>query len=219
MKILPLFLVALFMTCQGGSVGDAYELPQPVNTNRSIEECMTLRRSVRAFSDDTLTPQQVSNLLWAAQGITDTNRGLRTVPSAGATYPLEVYLMAPQGIFYYEPQVHSLTVLRLKDDRLELAKSCYSQPWVAKAQVSIVLCAVPERTSARYGDRAMRYILLEAGHAAQNILLEASAMDLGGVPIGAFDDKKVSALLGLDTVKENTIPLYIISIGVPAKEK
>ncbi len=219
MKILPLFLVALFMTCQGGSVGNSYELPQPENTNRSIEECMSLRRSVRSFSDDTLTPQQVSNLLWAAQGITDTNRGLRTVPSAGATYPLEVYLMAPQGIFYYEPHVHSLTVLRLKDDRLELAKSCYSQPWVAKAQVSIVLCAVPERTSTRYGDRAMRYILLEAGHAAQNILLEASAMDLGGVPIGAFDDKKVSALLGLDTVKENTIPLYIISIGVPAKEK
>jgi SagB-type dehydrogenase family enzyme len=219
MKILPLFLIALFMTCQGGSVGDSYELPQPVNTNRSIEECMSSRRSVRSFTTDTLTPQQVSNLLWAAQGITDTNRGLRTVPSAGATYPLEIYLLASHGIFRFEPKVHSLSVLKLQDSRQELANACYGQPWVAGAQVSFVLCAVPERTSGRYGDRAMRYILLEAGHAAQNMLLEAVAMNLGGVPIGAFDDKKISNLIGLDTVQESTIPLYIISIGVPAREK
>ena len=180
---------------------------------------MSSRRSVRSFADDTLTPQQVSNLLWAAQGITDTNRGLRTVPSAGATYPLEVYLLAPQGIFHYDPALNSLSVLKLQDARQELANACYSQPWVARAQISIVLCAIPERTSGRYGDRTMRYILLEAGHAAQNILLEAAALNLGGVPIGAFDDKKVGALIGLDSAQENTIPLYINSIGVPAKEQ
>jgi SagB-type dehydrogenase family enzyme len=216
-KYAIILAVMLFAACPGGNVALEHSLPQPLQTNRSIEECLAARRSIRSFASDTLTTEQIATLLWAAQGITDTTRGFRTAPSAGATYPLEAYLLTHQGIFLYHPTAHKITLVKKGDKRAELALACWGQVWVGKAPASIVLCAVPERTSQRYGERAMRYIWMEAGHAAQNILLEAVALELGGVPIGAFSDDAVSKLLDLDKAKEETIPLYVLPIGVPKR--
>ncbi|MEA3310709.1 MAG: SagB/ThcOx family dehydrogenase [candidate division WOR-3 bacterium] len=218
MKRYPLLLaVMLFAACPGGNVALEYSLPEPLQTNRSIEECLAARRSVRGFTSDTLTTEQIATLLWAAQGITDAARGFRTAPSAGATYPLETYLFTRNGIFLYHPESHKITLLKKGDKRVELTVACWGQVWVGKAPASIVLCAVPERTSRRYGERAMRYIWMEAGHAAQNILLEAVALGLGGVPIGAFSDDAVSKLLDLDKAEDKTIPLYVLPVGIPKR--
>ncbi len=215
MKRYPLLLaLAFFAACPGGNVAEEYKLPEPLQTNRSIEECLAARRSIRGFTSDTLTTEQIATLLWAAQGITDTTRGFRTAPSAGATYPLEAYLVTAQGIFLYHPAAHKITLVKKGDKRVELTVACLGQVWVGKAPASIVLCAVPERTSRRYGERAMRYVWMEAGHAAQNILLEAVALGLGGVPIGAFSDEAVSKLLDLD---KSTIPLYVLPVGIPKR--
>ncbi|MBA7596591.1 hypothetical protein ES703_03569 [subsurface metagenome] len=216
-KYAIILAVMLFAACPGGNVAEEYKLPKPLQTDRSIEQCLAARRSVRSFASDTLTTEQIATLLWAAQGITDTTRGFRTAPSAGATYPLETYLVTKQGIFHYDPKPHKLTLVKKGDRRAELALACLGQYWVGKAPASIVLCAVPERTSQRYGERAMRYIWMEAGHAAQNILLEAVALNLGGVPIGAFSDDAVSKLLDLDKAEEKTIPLYVLSVGTPKR--
>ncbi len=224
MKLIPLLTLALFLVCTGGNnMEDTFALPDPIRTNRSIEECLALRRSVRSFTSDTLTHAQISTLLWAAQGVTDTTRntrntgrGLRTVPSAGATYPLETYIVVPQGTFHYVPSTHQVKLLKAGDLRAALAAACLNQQCVLKAPCSIVLCAVPERTSKRYGERAMRYIYMEAGHAAQNVHLEAVALGLGSVPVGAFDDDALTKLLNLGLAEQKTIPLYVISIGVPA---
>jgi len=218
MKVLPLLVLALFMTCPGGDgVEDAFVLPDPMRTDRSIEECLALRRSVRSFTSDTLTHAQISTLLWAAQGVTDTARGFRTAPSAGATFPLETYVVVPEGLFHYDPGSHTVSLLKAGEQREELAKTCLNQRCVLKAPCSIILCAVPERTSGRYGKRAMRYIWMEAGHAAQNIHLEAVALGLGSVPVGAFDDEALARLLDIDNAEQKTLPLYVISIGVPAR--
>jgi len=227
MKVIPLLTLALFLVCTGGNnMEDTFALPDPIRTNRSIEECLALRRSVRSFTSDTLTHAQISTLLWAAQGITDTTRnthntrntgrGLRTAPSAGATYPLETYIVVPQGTFHYVPSTHQVKLLKAGDLRAALAAACLNQQCVLKAPCSIVLCAVPERTSKRYGERAMRYIYMEAGHAAQNVHLEAVALGLGSVPVGAFDDDALAKFLELNTAEQKTIPLYVISTGVPA---
>ncbi|MBN2381139.1 SagB/ThcOx family dehydrogenase [candidate division WOR-3 bacterium] len=220
MKALPLLGVLLFIACpKEGALGKSNDctvtLPDPVRTDRSIEECMSLRRSVRSFSADTLSLAQLSNLLWAAQGVTEPVRGFRTTPSAGATYPLEVYVFDSNGVFHYEPGAHKITIAKSGDQRAELARACLNQGCVKAAPTSIVLCAVPERTSARYGERAMRYIYMEAGHTAQNIHLEAVALGLGSVPVGAFDDEAVAKLLDLDKAIQETVPLYVIPVGVP----
>jgi len=218
MKRYPLLLaVMVFAACPGGNVAEEYKLPEPLQTNRSIEECLAGRRSIRSFTSDTLTTGQIATLLWAAQGITDTARGFRTAPSAGATYPLEAYLVTHQGIFLYHPTAHKITLVKKGDKRVELTVACLGQVWVGSAPVSIVLCAVPERTSQRYGERAMRYIWLEAGHAAQNVLLEAVALGLGGVTVGAFNDGAVSKLLDLDKAEDKTIPLYVLPVGIPKR--
>lgn len=217
MKVLPLLIIAVFLACpEGGSVDNNISLPEPAPSGRSVEECLGQRRSVRDFTSDTLTHEQISTLLWAAQGTTDSTRGFRTAPSAGATFPLETYVVVAQGIFIYDPSMHSVSVVKAGDARGQLAKVCFNQSFVGKAPCSIVLCAVPARTSQRYGERAMRYIWMEAGHVGQNILLEAVALGLGGVPVGAFDDDALARLLDLHKIEQKTIPLYVITVGVPA---
>lgn len=208
-------ILVIFAACPGDNVAIEQKLPEPIKTDRSIEECLAQRRSVRGFTDDTLTTEQLSTLLWAAQGITDTARGFRTAPSAGATFPMETYLVTKQGIFLYHPAEHKLTLVKKSDKRAELALACLGQFSVGRAPCSIILCAVPKRTAGRYGERAMRYIWLEAGHAAQNVLLEAVALGLGGVPVGAFSDDALAKLLELDKSSEETIPLYVLPVGVP----
>ncbi|MBL7068699.1 MAG: SagB/ThcOx family dehydrogenase [Candidatus Omnitrophica bacterium] len=188
----------------------AVGLPKPaLKGDISIEEVIEKRRSIRSYSEKELTDEQLSQLLWAAQGITDT-RGLRAAPSAGALYPLEIYVVKKDGLFHYSPDGHKLEPISDKDLRPGLAKAALGQGFVAQAPVDIIICAVYKRIQSRYGDRGVRYTDIEVGHAAENVHLQAVALGLGSVPVGAFSDDAVSSLLGLS--KEET-PVYIIPVG------
>ncbi len=188
-------------------------LPDPMPTEPgSLEEAIAERRSVRDLIDRPLSDAQIGQLLWSAQGITG-SRGRRAAPSAGATYPLEVYVATTDGVAKYEIDDHALSDHLDVDRRSALAAAAFGQEWIADAGAVIVLTGVIERTADRYGDRAERFVLLEAGHAAQNVLLQATALDLVGVPVGAFDDAEVRELLELPTDHE---PLYLLPIGFPA---
>ncbi len=192
-------------------------LPEPRHDGGvSVEEAILRRKSVRDYASQALTLNDVSQLLWVAQGITDPAADPRVVPSAGATYPLEVYVVigsvtgvAP-GIYRYEPEGHQLLKVVLGDKRQELAGAAMGERFVAEAAIDIVITAVYERTTARYGGRGIRYVHMEVGHAAQNVYLQAVALDLGTVVVGAFDDGQVKAVLNLP---DNENPLYIMPVG------
>ena len=171
---------------------------------------MAARRSVRRFTPQALSIQQISQLCWAAQGITDTSRGLRTCPSAGATYPLEIYIVTAEGVDRYRPADHSLERHRDGDMRQALQAAAKNQTSVGGAPATFVIAAVASRTEKKYGDRALRYIHMEAGHCGQNILLEAVALGLGAVPVGAFRDDAVAKALSLPA---DHAPLYLIPVG------
>jgi len=189
---------------------EAVELPPPdTEGGATLTQALAKRRSLREYGMRALTLQETSQLLWATQGITD-SRGFRTAPSAGATFPLEVYLAKSDGLWHYEPKGHRLRRLSSEDARQALASAAVQQTWMAQAPVLFVLTAVAERTSGRYGERAERYIDMEIGHAAQNLLLQAVALGLGGVPVGAFQDAEVARVIGLPA---NEMPLYIVPVG------
>ncbi len=188
-------------------------LPTPrLRGTLTLEEALAQRRSVREFSGASLTLAELGQLLWAAQGITH-SAGLRTAPSAGALYPLEVYAATREGVCHYEPQGHQLIVRVQRDVRPELYAAALRQGAVLNAPAVIVIAAVYGRTAQKYGEeRSPRYVHLEAGHAAQNLLLQAVALNLGAVPIGAFEDDKVKQVLALPSDQQ---PLYLIPIGHP----
>jgi len=173
------------------------------------------RRSTRSYTGESITLQEVSQLLWAAQGITD-SRGFRTAPSAGALYPLEVYVVAgdvenlASGVYKYEPRDHELSLIIDGDKRSELADAALAQSWVEEGALAMVFTAAYGRTTVKYGERGVRYVHMEVGHAAQNLCLQATAMGLGLVTVGAFHDEQVSELLNLP---EDEKPLYIIPVG------
>ena len=197
--------------------------PRPLPDSRSIqlsepdlggtiplEAALAARRSVRNFHEEPLTEAQIGQLLWAAQGITHPNR-YRTAPSAGALYPLEVYAATADGLFLYNPEDHSLVQILTGDPRPRLYEAALEQAPVREAPLVIVITGVYARTIAKYGkDRAPLYVHLEAGHAAQNVLLQAVALGLGAVPIGGFYETQVKDALSLP--KEQT-PLYLIPVG------
>ncbi len=192
------------------------ELPEPrYDSDVSIEQSLLRRRSIRSYSGESLTLQELSQLLWAAQGTTDP-RGFRTAPSAGALYPLELYVVAGDvqnlspGVYRYEPLEHGLVKTIDGDKRLELADAAVWQDFVGEGAIVIVFTAVYERTTGKYGDRGIRYVHMELGHAAQNLCLQATAMDLGVVTVGAFYDEEVVELLN---IPENEHPLYVIPVG------
>lgn len=186
-------------------------LPPPALVgDASLEELLALRRSVRQYDDQPLTTSELGQLLWAAQGITD-ERGLRTAPSAGALYPLEIYLATAEGVFHYDPHGHQLLALSQNDARPDLHAAALRQDPVRQAPAVFIVTAVYERTAQKYGDeRTPRYVHLEAGHAAQNLLLQAVALGLGAVPIGAFHDEEIQKALGLPADHR---PLYLIPVG------
>jgi len=199
---------------QGETGGREIALPSPDTAGgMSLTETLAKRRSVREFAPDSLTLEQISQLAWAAQGITEPNRGLRTAPSAGATYPLELYLLTKDGIFHYVPQGHKLVQLGEVDRRGELAQAALGQASVAGAALDIVIAGVFSRTEAKYRGRARQYVYIEAGHVGQSIHLQAVALGLGSVSVGAFRDQAVSEVLGL---AEEETPLYIIPVGKKA---
>ncbi len=185
-------------------------LPGPkTQGNVSVEEALQHRRSVRDYTDGDIALSDLSQLLWAAQGITST-QGFRTAPSAGALYPLNVYAVNATGVYRYVPQNHSLERISSADVRESLAKAALNQSAVRTAPLTLVVTGSYERTAVKYGDRAEQYVHLEAGHAAQNVLLECTALGLGAVPIGGFDDAGVGAALGAPADHR---PLYLIPVG------
>lgn len=215
LKFIFIFLLTLSFTLS--LKAEAFiELPKPrIKGNVSIEETLNKRRSVREYSQEALSLNEVSQILWSAQGITD-QRGGRTSPSAGALYPLRVYLVSGNvknlnsGIYLYEPKGHKLQKIKEGDFREDLSKASLGQPWVKNAPLNLVITAEYEITTRKYGERGIRYVHIEVGHVAQNVLLQAVALDLGAVPVGAFYDGAVKKILNL---KEKENPLYIIPIG------
>ena len=178
----------------------------------TLDDALSSRRSVRLFSPRPLTADEMLQLCWAAQGITDP-AGHRTAPSAGARYPLELLVVTASGCFAYDPPHHRI-VRRTDDDlRPALQWAALSQEPVGLSPAVFVITANPARATEQYGSRGERYVHLEAGHAAQNLLLEATTMDLGAVPIGAYDDARVREVLDLGGDCE---VLYLIPVGEPA---
>jgi SagB-type dehydrogenase family enzyme len=192
--------------------GAVLDLPAPRTMGGpALDEILAERRSVREFTDEPLALEDLSQLLWAAQGIT-ADWGGRTAPSAGALYPLEVYVATPEGLYHYLPDGHRAQVVQDADVRSRLGAAAFGQEAVSGAAVVFAITAVYVRTAAKYGARAERYVQLEAGHACQNLLLEAVALGLGAVPIGAFDDGTVARILGLPAGES---PLYLVPVGHP----
>jgi SagB-type dehydrogenase family enzyme len=192
------------------------KLPDPGLTGDvSLEEALATRRSIREYSQLPLSLEELSQMLWAAQGITS-DTGARTAPSAGGLYPLEVYVAVGRvnnlspGIYRYQPKGHELISIKEGDFRGDLAGAALDQSWVKEAAIDVIISFASNRITPKYGDRGIRYAHLEAGHAAQNLCLQTTVLDLGAVTIGAFDDEKVKELLGIP--KEET-PLYIIPVG------
>jgi SagB-type dehydrogenase family enzyme len=180
-----------------------------------LEVILSKRRSIRDYADSPLTKDEVMKLLWAGQGITG-DEGKRAAPSAGPFYPLRIYVavgnvtdLSP-GVYRYKPEDNSLIRVKDGDVRTELADAALGQSWVKNGAIDIVIAAVYEETAAKYGEKAERFVHLEAGHAAQNICLEATALDLDLVTVGGFDDAKVAMTIGLS---RNENPLYIIPVG------
>lgn len=198
-------------------MNEKIKLPKPKHTGSvSVEQALLERRSVREYNNESLTLDEVSQLLWAAQGISDPNGFYRTAPSAGALYPLEVYIVTGRlegvqvGVYKYLPHQHTLTTVFEGDVRKELTKAALGQYCVKDAAVVIVISAVYERTTGKYGDRGIRYVHMEAGHAAENIFLQAVALDLGMVTVGAFYDEDVEEVLDMPA---NERALYILPVG------
>lgn len=189
------------------------KLPDPVKDSKfSVERAINERRSIRTYKDAPLTLKEVSQLLWASQGTVASGR--RAAPSAGATYPLEIFFVAgnveglKQGLYRYKNKEHSLELIREGDFRKPISDRALRQDMILKAPATIVVSAVFERTRARYGARAERYVHMEAGHVGENIMLQATALGLGTVPVGAFIDSEVKSVLG---IKED--PLYLFPVG------
>jgi SagB-type dehydrogenase family enzyme len=170
---------------------------------------------VRRFSKAPLDLATVGQLLWSAQGITHPH-GLRTAPSAGALYPLELYIVAgaveglPPAVYRYIPKQHRLIETALTDRRRALAEAAFHQSWLSEAPLVVVFTAIYSRTTRKYGSRGKQYVHMEVGHAAQNLYLQAGAQALGTVVVGAFDDDEVSKLLDLP---DNTEPLLLMPVG------
>ena len=171
---------------------------------------------MRSFQNKNLTLEQISQILWSAQGITS-KRGFRSAPSAGAIYPIEIYYISSDGLFHYIPQGHKIVRMdpsgeRLKDGdlRIQLCDAALGQDFIETAGISIIICCDYDKIISRYSKRGIRYADMEAGHIAQNIQLQAVALGLGSVSVGAFSDDEVSKLLNLP---RNRMPIYIIPVG------
>ncbi len=191
------------------------ELPKPnAQGSISLEQAIENRKSVRSFTKQTLSLDFIGQILWAGQGLRGSTSS-RTVPSAGALYPLELYLVIEEGVYHYVPERHQVEPHIEGDMRSSLSSAALGQECVAQAPATLLLTAVFSRIETKYGkERSPQYIYLEAGHAAQNILLQATALGLDGVPVGAFYEEQVSKVLQLPQAH---YPLYLIPLGFAEK--
>lgn len=210
-KLFLIFL--LIIIANGGSIALAdIKLPNPDTIGKMpLETAIYQRRSIRSFLEKDLSMEQISQLLWAAQGITDKKSGFRSAPSAGALYPITIYVAKKDGLYEYLPKTHSIRMVTDKDLRGNLASASMGQRSVSQAAVDIIITANYKITQTKYGSRMDMYVWLEAGHIAQNVLLQAVALGLASVPIGVFNDSQVKS-----TIKTKD-PLYILPIGYPAR--
>jgi SagB-type dehydrogenase family enzyme len=191
-------------------MSEIINLPKPKRESSvSLEEAIAVRRSRRDFLPQSLTLEQIGQLPWAAQGHEASGR-FRTIPSAGATYPLELFVITGDGLFHYLTAKHSLEKLTGQDLRAVLASAAWGQGFVEAAPLTLVFAAEFSRTTNHYGKRGIRYVYMEAGHAAQNVHLQAEALGLGSVAVGAFDDAAVSKVLSLP---KNLEPVYMVTVG------
>ncbi len=192
------------------------KLPKPqYDSNVSIEETLLKRRSIRSYKSETLAIAEISQLLWSAQGVTN-RKGFRTAPSAGALYPLEVYIAAGNvtdldaGIYKYYPHRHEIVNTVKGDKRSELCRAGLGQSSIKNAPAVMVFCAVFERVTGRYGKRGIQYVHMEVGHAIQNVCLQAISLGLGSVIIGAFNDYDVKEVMNFELDEH---PLLILPVG------
>jgi len=211
--VLCYFTVEVVMAHSHGQI----VLPKPVlHGNQSLGQLLQKRRSIREYRDENIALADVGQLLWAAQGITH-EQGYRTAPSAGALYPLELYLVAGNvdglspGVYRYFPEKHQLLLTSPGKYLDALAKSALGQSWVSEAAAVVVFAAVYIRTTRKYGNRGVRYIHIEVGHAGQNLFLQAEELGLGTVVVGAFNDDKVTEVLNLPSDVE---PLTLMPVGL-----
>ena len=201
------------------------KLPTPkTDGDISLEKTIKERRTIRSFTSEQLTMEQFSQLLWAAQGITDDKGFKRAAASGGALYPMDIYAVVGKdgvegikaGIYHYEPNDHSISLMSEGDFKNELAEASLSQKWMAKAPLNLMITAEYSRICGRYGERGVRYAMIEAGHIGQNIFLQAEALGLGAGIVGAFQDERV-----IKTIKipSNHEPLLIMPVGYTNTEK
>ncbi len=197
------------------------QLPQPNQKgDLSLEEAISQRRSQRQFKNQSLELDQISQLVWAVQGITNQTSGFRSAPSAGALYPLEIYLVVGEngvnnlnsGVYHYRPKSHSLDLIVNQNVKSKLSQICLGQDSINQAPISIIITGVFKRTQDKYGNRGERYVYMEAGHAAQNAYLQSESLKLGMVVIGAFNDQN---LIDTFQLPDNHQPIYVIPIGHP----
>lgn len=198
------------------TVTPLFILPTPVHDSEtSVEKALLERRSLREYGREPLTLAEISQLLWAAQGITHP-AGLRTAPSAGALYPLEIYLLTGNvtnlraGIYHYKPENHALSLIAEGDQRPALRQAALDQSAVQDAAAVIVIAAIYERTTVKYGERGVSYVHMEVGSVAQNVYLQATSLDLGTVFIGAFHEDEVKRVLHLAADEQ---PLCLMPVG------
>jgi len=194
-------------------------LPKPsLDGKVSVEKAIKGRRTIRDFKERPLSLHHLSQLLWAAQGITDPREGKRAAPSGGALYPLDIYLIVgasgvegiEAGIYHYLPEKHSISLLSQGDHRKEIATASLWQMWMAKAPVMFIITAEYRRITGKYGERGIRYALMEVGHVGQNLFLQAEALGLGVGIVGAFNDADVLKVMGGAPQHE---PLLIMPVG------
>lgn len=212
--ILLISSISIFSFASQMDNGVVY-LPKPTyEGNTSIERALKERRSHRKYSDTSLSLEEISQILWSAQGVSEGGRRLRTAPSAGALYPLEIYLIAgkvegiPKGIYKYSPLTHSIKISQEGDQRQKLLTCC--QPFVRKAPAIIAITGVYDRTAAKYGKRSKQYVHIEAGAAGQNIYLQCESLGIGTTFVGAFIDSRLRSILSLPGDEH---PLGIMPLG------
>jgi len=214
-----LLMLGIFLSPEGSRAGPLISLPTPTKKGKmSVEEALQARRTVRRFANRALTMDQLSQLLWAADGITDPGRGYRSAPSAGALYPLDLYVAIgermvaelPPGVYHFHPDRHGLELQRKGDVRKELARASLYQSWMAEAPIMVVITGEYARCTRKYGERGVLYTHIEVGHVGQNLFLQAEALGLGAGIVGAFENRTVSRILRLPEAHE---PLLIMPFG------